>query len=86
MVTQEEIRSAVSKGNVIIGYRESIKYLKSNTPKLVVIANNIPERMRKNLEDVSSVSGARVEVFEKDSVSLGVICGKPFPVSVLVIK
>jgi|YelNatPaOPRAMG01_1025707.scaffolds.fasta_scaffold03997_8 large subunit ribosomal protein L30e len=86
MVTQEEIRSAVSKGDVIIGYRESIKYLKSNVPKLVVIANNIPERMRKDLEDVSRVSGAKIEVFEKDSVTLGVICGKPFPVSVLVIK
>jgi large subunit ribosomal protein L30e len=86
VVTQEEIRSAVSKGDVIIGYRESIKYIKSNTPKLVVIANNIPDRMKKNLEDILAVSGAKLEMFEKDSVSLGVLCGKPFPISVLVIK
>jgi len=86
MITPEEIRSALTKGDVIIGYRKSIKYLKSKTPKLVVIANNIPEDMKKEIQDILSVSGTKLETFERDSVSLGVLCGKPFPISVLVIK
>jgi large subunit ribosomal protein L30e len=86
MVTADEIRSAVSKGEAIIGYRRSLKYLKTNVPKLVVIANNIPEHMKRNIENALSVSKAKLEVFENDSVSLGVLCGKPFPVSVIVIK
>lgn len=86
MALADEIRSAINSSKAIIGYRESIKFIKSNTPKSIVIANNIPDSVRKEIEEVARPSSVKVEVFDGDSVNLGVLCGKPFPISVIVIK
>jgi large subunit ribosomal protein L30e len=86
MALADEIRSAINSSKAIIGYRESIKFIKSNTPKSIVIANNIPDSVRKEIEEAARPSSVKVEVFDGDSVNLGVLCGKPFPISVIVIK
>ncbi|MHA1743115.1 MAG: 50S ribosomal protein L30e [Candidatus Heimdallarchaeota archaeon] len=82
----ETIQTALKTGKVIIGYRESIKFIKTNTPKLIVVAENSPAGMRKEIEHNAKVAGVKVEVFNGSSKELGVICGKPFPVTTLVIK
>jgi len=81
-----QIQSAVKANNVIIGHKKSVEYIKNNSPELVVIANNIEEDKKRELEHDAKISGVRVEVFEGSSKDLGIICGKPFPISVLVIK
>jgi len=86
MDLKEEIQKALKENNIIIGYRRSIKYIKTQKPRLVVIANNIPDNMRKEIEHNSKISGANLEMFNGSSVDLGVFCGKPFPISVIVIK
>ncbi|MEM5855398.1 MAG: ribosomal L7Ae/L30e/S12e/Gadd45 family protein, partial [Candidatus Aenigmatarchaeota archaeon] len=73
-------------GNIILGYKESRKYIKVNKAKLVVLANNAPEKIRKEIEHNASIAGIKVEIFDKGSKDLGILCGKPYPVSVLVIK
>ena len=40
---EEEIKKALKKGNVIIGFKKSLKYIKTKKPKLVVIAGNIQD-------------------------------------------
>lgn len=82
----KEIQMGLKEGKVIIGYRESVDYIKTNKPKLIVIAKNIPENMRKEIEHNAKIFGLEVIIFEGSSRELGVICGKPFPVSTLVIK
>lgn len=86
MTSADEIRSAMNSNKIIIGYRRSIKFIKSNIPKSIVVANNIPDSMKKRIEEVAQLSSVKVEVFEGDSINLGVLCGKPFPVGVVVIK
>ncbi len=81
-----EIQTALKENRVIIGYRESIDFIKSNKPKLIIVAKNIPDDMRKEIEHNAKIFGLEVIVFEGSSKELGVICGKPFPVSTLVIK
>jgi len=86
MSLEETIQSANKTGNVIIGYRESKKYIKLNSAKLIVMANNIPEKMRREVEHNAKIAGVKVEVFTGDSKQLGVFCGKPYPIAVLVVK
>ncbi len=86
MALTEQIQSAVKEGNAIIGYKKSLEYLKNNSPKLIVIANNIDESKRREIEHNASISGLKVEVFDGSSKELGIICGKPFPISTLAIK
>jgi len=82
----ETIQAALKSGKVVIGYRESIKFIKVSTPRLIVIAKNAPEKSRKEIEYNAKIGNAKVEIFDGNSKELGVICGKPFPVTTLVIK
>lgn len=86
MSLTETIQAALKSGKVVIGYRESIKFIKVSTPRLIVIAKNAPEKSRKEIEYNAKIGNAKVEIFDGNSKELGVICGKPFPVTTLVIK
>jgi ribosomal protein L30E len=79
----EEIQSAVKSSRAIFGYRESIKFIKLYSPRLVVVANNLPEERRRELEHNAK---SKVEIFSGSSRELGTFCGVPYPVSVLVVK
>jgi len=81
-----EIQAALKENKVIIGYKESIDFIKSNKPRLIVVAKNIPENMRKEIEHNAKIFGLELVVFEGSSKELGIICGKPFPISTIVIK
>jgi large subunit ribosomal protein L30e len=80
------IKRAIKGGNAIIGYKKSIKFIKMNKPKTVIIANNIPEHFRKELEHNCKIMKIKIRVFKGSSKELGVICGKPYPISTIVIK
>jgi large subunit ribosomal protein L30e len=82
----ETIQAALKSGKAIIGYKESIKFIKVSNPKLIVIAKNAPEKTRKEIEYNAKIGRTKVEIFEGNSKELGVICGKPFPVTTIVIK
>ena len=86
MVIVDDIQSAVKSNMAILGYNESVNYIRSNQPKLVVIANNLPTSLKHEIENNIKVSKTKMEVFDGTSVELGVICGKPFPVSTLIVK
>jgi large subunit ribosomal protein L30e len=82
---EEEIKNAMKAKKIIMGYRRSLKFIKSNKPKMVIIANNIPEKMRKEIENHTKVFNFEMKIFEGDSKKLGMICGKPYPVTTIVI-
>jgi large subunit ribosomal protein L30e len=86
MAIVEDVQSAIKSGKAIIGYKESIKFIKTGSPKLVVIAKNIPENMKKEIEYNTKISNIKLEIFDGSSKDLGIICGKPFPVSTIAIK
>ena len=86
MVLNEDIQAAMKSGKVIIGFRESVKSLKSGDVKSVIVSNNIPDNIKKDIEHNTKLSGVKLEVFEGSSKDLGVVCGKPFSVTVLAIK
>ncbi len=86
MTVIEEMQSAIKSNNVVIGYNESLKYIKANSPQTIIVVNNMPISERKELEHNSKISKIRFEVFEGTSRELGVVCGKPFPVTTIAIK
>ncbi len=85
MKLEEEITSAIKAKKIVIGLNETMSVLKSNSPKIIVFAKNIPEKSKKELEHGSEVFKVKLEIYEGTSKELGVVCGKPFPVSALAI-
>lgn len=86
MNAQDMIQEALKAKKIVIGYKNSIKFIKVNTPKVIVISNNLPESLRKEIEQNAKVGKMKLEVFSGNSRELGTFCGKPFPVSALVIE
>lgn len=86
MTLKDTIQEAIKAKKAITGYRQSIKFIKLNTPEMIVISRNIPEKYRKSLENNAKVAGIKLEIFDGNSKELGVFCGFPHPVSTLVIK
>ncbi|MEM5830245.1 MAG: ribosomal L7Ae/L30e/S12e/Gadd45 family protein [Candidatus Aenigmatarchaeota archaeon] len=80
-----KVKEEMQKGNVIYGFRKCLKYLKLNEPKYVIIANNIPENMKKDIIDAVDDKSKIVEA-NLSSIELGRFLGKPFSISVIVIK
>jgi len=80
------IKEKIKKGKVIIGYKTVIKSLKSDRPELVVVAANTPDDKKKMIELNAKISKVQVKEYPKDSVELGLLCGKPFSISILAIK
>ena len=80
------IKENVKENKVIIGYKTVIKSLKNSHPELVVVASNIPTDKKKMIELNAKISKVQVKEYSKDSVNLGLLCGKPFSISVLAIK
>jgi large subunit ribosomal protein L30e len=80
------IRAALKEGKLVIGYRQSIKCLKSGSPRHVIIASGIPDPMSREIRHNARLAGVKVEVFRGTSRDLGMACGKPFPIAVLTIR
>jgi len=83
---EDEIRKGIKENKIIFGYKKVIKALKQSNLKLVILASNVPENIRKDIEYNSKLSGVKLKVSKKTNKDLGVLCGKPFSVSVLGIK
>jgi large subunit ribosomal protein L30e len=86
MTVEDEIKSALGKGTVLIGTRSAVKAAKAGEAKSIVLASNAPEAVRKDLEHYSKISGVPFHKFNGTGKQLGVFLGKPFPVAALAIK
>ena len=85
-MVEKILKNAMRRGNTIFGFRRSMKFLKMNRGKMVIIAENMPEDMRKDIEYLCKISKIKVKIFKGSSKDLGIICGKPYPITTVVIK
>ncbi len=86
MNIEKLIKERVKQDKILLGYKSVIKSLKSSRPEIIVYANNLPEDRKKIVEHNAKISNVEIKEYPNDSVNLGLVCGKPFPVSVLAIK
>jgi large subunit ribosomal protein L30e len=82
MKVEEIVKKALKENRIIFGYRESLKYIRNNAPEVVIIAKNAPEKIRKVILN----SNVKFIIFEGSSKELGTICGRPHPITTIVIR
>jgi len=84
MNIEEIIKKAIKENRVVLGYRRSLKYIrnKATALELVILAKNAPE----NIKKVILNSNVKVVIFDGSSKDLGTICGRPHPITTIVIK
>ncbi|MCQ8898483.1 MAG: 50S ribosomal protein L30e [Hadesarchaea archaeon] len=82
MNLNEEIRKAVESGKVVLGTDRSLKLLRAGKVKMVLLASNCPEEVRREVEHLSRLFGVPLLRYSGSSWELGEAAGKPFAVNV----
>ncbi len=82
---EQELRTAVRTGKVLLGSKSTIKHLKLGKAKLVVIAKNADPNVKEDIRYYAKLSGIPVVEYDGTSIELGTLLGKPFPVQALAV-
>ena len=86
MITTELLRKLIEDKKVTIGASASTRALKSGALKKLVLASNAPSEQRDSFLRAAGIAGVEVETLSVPNDTLGVMCKKPFSISVLGIK
>jgi len=78
-----DIRLAVDSGKIAFGINRASDAILSSTAKMVIIASKNKGDRVNDIMHLAKISEIKVQSFEGTPMALGVVCGKPFSVSVL---
>eukprot|EP00252_Welwitschia_mirabilis_P015388 TRINITY_DN3381_c0_g2_i1.p1 TRINITY_DN3381_c0_g2~~TRINITY_DN3381_c0_g2_i1.p1 ORF type:complete len:113 (+),score=9.68 TRINITY_DN3381_c0_g2_i1:137-475(+) len=85
--TQESINNRLAlvmkSGKYTLGYKTTLKSIRANKGKLIIIANNCPPLRRSEIEYYAMLGKVGVHHFNGNNVELGTACGKYYRVSCL---
>ncbi|KAI1336331.1 cytosolic large ribosomal subunit protein L30 [Xylariaceae sp. FL0016] len=75
----------MKSGKVTLGYKSTLKSLRTGKAKLVIIAGNTPPLRKSELEYYSMLSKTPVHHFTGTNIELGTACGKMFMCSTMAV-
>ncbi|KAL1898434.1 60S ribosomal protein L30 [Ceratocystis pirilliformis] len=75
----------MKSGKVTLGYKSTLKSLRSGKAKLVIIASNTPPLRKSELEYYSMLAKTNVHHLNGTNIELGTSCGKMFRCSTMAI-
>ena len=82
---ERELRNLIKTGKYYLGTKQTLKALKLGKAKLVVMAENTPPEIRRQVEYYAKLSNTPIIVYKGTSVDLGLAIGKPFRVSLIAV-
>lgn len=74
-----EIKKAMESGKIIIGLKQTLKNIRLGKVSRVYLSRNCPESTKSGITRYP----VEVEVLNKTNEELGIVCKKPFSISVL---
>ncbi|ODV88959.1 hypothetical protein CANCADRAFT_132312 [Tortispora caseinolytica NRRL Y-17796] len=84
---QETINSrlqlVVKSGKFTLGYKSTLKSIRTGKAKLIIVASNTPRLRVSELEYYCMLAGVPTYYFNGSNNDLGTACGRLFPVGVL---
>ena len=78
-----DIKKELAEGKVLFGTEEVMKNLKTGKLEKVFLSANCPDSVKKDINYYADLSGVKVVELDMPNDELGVLCKKPFSVSVL---
>ena len=78
----KELKKAVTENKVIIGTDRMIKLMKQGKIKEVYLSSDCKEETKKRIKDYGKLSNTKITELSEPSNELGLICKKPFHISV----
>ncbi len=81
-----KIRTAINKKKAVIGTDRTLKNLKLGKVVIVFLSRNCPESVKEDVSYYAGLSKTEIVQLPYANNELGVVCKKPFSISVLSIK
>ena len=82
-ISVADIKKMFKSGNVLVGTEMAIKNLKLGKVRKVLVSSNCPSKVEKDISYYAGLSNAEMQKLDYANDELGVICKKPFSISVL---
>jgi large subunit ribosomal protein L30e len=82
-LTSTEIKKMLKEKNLVIGTERTIKNLKLGKVEKVIVTSNCSEKTQKDIEYYAGLGKAEVLKIKYPNEELGIMCKKPFAISVL---
>jgi large subunit ribosomal protein L30e len=80
------VKTVFKTGKAVIGGQQALSLIKTGRAKLVILASNCPEGLKKEIQYCARLSSIPVYSSSTPSQDLKRICAKPFTVSVISVR
>jgi len=81
--TSSDIKKLIGSKNLIIGTIRTIKNLKLGKLDKIILSSNCPENILNDINYYAKNSDAEIIKTEYPNEELGIVCKKPFSISVI---
>ena len=78
-----EIRKLLSSEKLVLGTERTMKKLKSGKLKKIYVSANCPSKIKETIKHYSELGKIEVIKLEQQNDELGIVCRKPFSVSMI---
>jgi len=82
-LTSTEIRKLIQTGDLVIGSERTLKKLKLGKVDKVIVSSNCSDKVYDDVKHYASLSKTETVKVPYPNEELGVICKKPFSISIL---
>ncbi|MBI2135370.1 ribosomal L7Ae/L30e/S12e/Gadd45 family protein [Candidatus Woesearchaeota archaeon] len=82
-ITSTEIKKLLKAKSLVIGTEKTLKSLKLGKIEKVILSSNCPDKVAENMGYYAGLSNVETVKVPYPNEELGVICKKPFSISVL---
>ena len=79
----KDIKEIIKDKKLIIGANQVLSMMKNEKITNVLVASNCPETLNHDIDHYSKIFSIKASRINEDSKELGVICKKPFSISVI---
>jgi large subunit ribosomal protein L30e len=78
-----DIRKALEGGKALLGTKRSLKALREGKVATIYLTSNTPQYVKEDIQHYAGITDIDVIALDISNKELGVVCKKPFLVSVL---
>ena len=78
-----KLQLVMRSGKASLGYRQTLKMMRTSKAKMVLISNNCPPLRKSEIEYYAMLAKCTVHHYSGTNTDLGTACGKYFRVSVM---
>ncbi len=79
----DEIKKMLGTNRIIIGTDRTLKHIRNGSVEKVFLSDNCPKALKEDIKQYSTQGTFTVVELSVPNEELGVLCKKPFPVSVV---